>query len=120
MLHRAGLKEVRCSPRPNLDHEEKRGYSAALAAVREREHDRTPCVTCALNGITIQGTRLTRKLKTTHSKELFRNLMNELFARQESTRRQVIVKCQRVALNRLHERDGGIAWLKRVAEVREH
>ncbi len=120
MLQRADLKDVLFIPMSNYYHEEMREYLAALAAVRERKHDLTPFLTFSLNGITLEVSRLTRLLKTAVSKELFRQLLNELFVRLESTRKRVILKRQLVVLNRLLEWDGEIECLQLVAEVREH
>ena len=120
MLQRAGLKDVLFIAMSNYYYEEKRAYLAALSEVRARAHDLTPFLRFALNGIASQVVRLTSMLKNAVAKELFRNLMNELFVRLESTRKRVIVKRQLMVLNRLLERDGEIEWLDLVDEVREY
>lgn len=119
MLQRAGLKDVLFIAMSNYYYEEKRAYLESLAAVRARDHDLTPFLRFALNGIASQVYRLTALLKNAVSKELFRNLMNELFVRLESTRKRVIVKRQLMVLNRLLERDGEVEWESLVEEVRE-
>ena len=118
MLQRAGLKDVLFIAMSNYYYEEKRAYLGALAAVRAKDHDLTPFLTFALKGIALQVFRLTAMLKNAVSKELFRNLMNELFVRLESTRKRVIVKRQLMVLNRLLERDGEVEWLQLIDEVR--
>ena len=118
MLQRAGLKDVLFIAMSNYYYEEKRDYLAALSAVRAQGHDLTPFLKFALHGIASQVFRLTTMLKTAVSKELFRNLMNELFVRLESTRKRVIVKRQLMVLNRLLERDGEVEWRELVDEVR--
>jgi Fic family protein len=118
MLQRAGLKDVLFIAMSNYYYEEKRAYLAALAEVRSRDHDLTPFLEFGLRGIALQVGRLTTMLKNAVSKELFRNLMNELFVRLESTRKRVIVKRQLMVLNRLLERDGEVEWLELIDEVR--
>ena len=117
MLQRAGLKDVLFIAMSNYYYEEKRAYLDALSAVRAQNHDLTRFLKFALHGIASQVYRLTAMLKNAVSKELFRNLMNELFVRLESTRKRVIVKRQLMVLNRLLERDGEVEWLQLVAEV---
>ena len=120
MLQRAGLKDVLFIAMSNYYYEEKRAYLQALAAVRAQDHDLTMFLSFALRGIALQVFRLTGMLKKAVSKELFRNLMNELFVRLESTRKRVIVKRQLMVLNRLLERDGEVEWLQLVDEVRQY
>ena len=120
MLQRAGLKDVLFIAMSNYYYEEKRAYLEALATVRAQDHDLTPFLTFALKGVALQVFRLTAMLKNAVSKELFRNLMNELFVRLASTRKRVIVKRQLMVLNRLLERDGEVEWLHLIDEVREY
>ena len=120
MLQRAGLKDVLFIAMSNYYYEEKRAYLAALSNVRAQDHDLTPFLKFALHGIASQVFRLTSMLKNAVSKELFRNLMNELFVRLESTRKRVIVKRQLMVLNRLLERDGEVEWSRLVDEVRQY
>ncbi len=118
MLRRAGLKDALFVPMSNYYYGNKNAYLAALAQTRERGHDLTPFLNFALKGIAEEASRVTGWLKKAVKKELFRNLMHELFARLESTRKRVIVKRQIMLLNHLLDKDGEVEWRQLVRDVR--
>ena len=100
----------------NYYNEEKTTYLSSLAAVRAKGHDLTPFLKFGLKGIAIQSGRLTKLIKNQVSKEIFRNLMHELFARLQSTRKRVIVRRQLMLLEKLLNTPGEIE-LFQLAEV---
>lgn len=118
MLQRAGLREALFIPMSNYYHDNKDAYLAALADVRGNDHDLTPFLVFALKGLEQQATRVTQSIRKAVSKELFRNLMNELYVRLASTRKRVIVKRQLILLSDLLERDAEVEWPQLVRDVR--
>ncbi len=112
MLQRAGLRDCLFIAMSNFYHEEKRSYLEALAAVRASGHDLTPFLKFGLKGIAFQAGRLTGLIKNAVSKEIFRNLMHELFIRLENTRKRVIVKRQLVLLGKLLDVEGRIEFFE--------
>lgn len=118
MLQRAGLRNALFIPMSNYYYDNKDAYLAALAHVRERNHDLTPFFAFALEGVKEQVSRVTESIRRAVSKEVFRNLMNELFVRLESTRKRVIVKRQLMLLRHLLDRDAEVEWTELVREVR--
>ena len=120
MLQRAGLKNSLFIAMSNYYYEEKRSYLATLAAVRASAHDLTSFLKFGLRGIAQQSKRLTLLIKKEVSKQLFRNLMHDLFVRLESTRKRVIVKRQLQLLEKLLDTDGAVEFTKLADSVREH
>jgi hypothetical protein len=59
-------------------------------------------------------------IKNEVSKEIFRNLMNELFVRLQSTRKRVIVKRQLILLQKLLTIEERIEFLELAESVRNH
>src|SRR6267154_1104327 len=108
MLQRSGLKDSLFIAMSNFYYDEKRAYLDTLAAVRSADHDLTPFLKFGLRGITLQTGRLTGMIKEEVSKQLFRNLMHDLFTRLQSTRKRVIVKRQLTVLERLLKEDGAM------------
>jgi Fic family protein len=106
MLQRSGLKDSLFIAMSNFYYDEKRAYLDSLAAVRFADHDLTPFLKFGLRGIALQTGRLTGMIKEEVSKQLFRNLMHDLFTRLQSTRKRVIVKRQLNVLERLLREDG--------------
>jgi Fic family protein len=120
-LQRAGLRDSLFIAMSNYYYEEKHGCLAALAEVRKSDHNLTPFLLFGLKGIAMQTGRLTSLIRKAVSKEIFRNLMHELFARLESARKRVIVKRQLMLLERLLEIDGDVEFYEDfVSSVRQH
>ncbi len=78
----------------NYYYDEKTAYLAALAETRAKEHDLTPFLLFALKGIAQQCQRLLSEIQHEISKELFRNLMYDLFNRLKTPRQRVIAQRQ--------------------------
>lgn len=106
MLQRAGLRDTAFIAMSNYYYDEKGAYLTALAAAREGGHDLTPFLLFALNGVTVQSTRLLAEIRHQISKELFRGLAVELFSKLESPRKRPLAERQLEILNRLLEVDG--------------
>jgi Fic family protein len=101
MLQRAGLRDTSFIAMSNYYYDEKNAYLAALAEVRRREHDLTPFLLFGLRGVTLQSQRLLSEIQHEISKELFRNLMVDLFARLRTPRKRVIAERQMEILKNL-------------------
>jgi Fic family protein len=117
MLQRAGLKNSLFIAMSNYYYEEKRAYLQSLADVRAADHNLTPFLKFGLRGVALQANRLLQMIRTEVSKQLFRNLTHELFARLESTRKRVIVKRQLVLLEHLLDSDERIEWNELIAST---
>lgn len=120
LLQRAGLKDALFIPMSNYYYDNKDAYLAALAEARKGGHDLTPFLKFALKGVAEEVSRVTGLLRKALQKELFRNLMNELSTRLESTRKRVIVKRQLTLLNYLLEKDGSVELNRLIRDVWEH
>lgn len=105
MLQRAGLKDVLFVPMSNFYHRAKEDYLAKLAEARRGNHDLTPFLIFALDGVNAEVSRLTEELARAVSKEIFRNFVNELVVRLATTRKRVIVKRQLSLLAELLDKD---------------
>ncbi len=119
MLQRAGLRDSLFIAMSNYYYDEKNGYLAALAAVRASDHDLTPFLRFALRGVALQSSRLAGMIKNEVSRQIFRNLMHELFTRLESTRKRVIVKRQLTLLEKLLSIEGKIEFTELATAVRD-
>jgi Fic family protein len=119
MLQRAGLRDSLFIAMSNYYYDEKGAYLEALAAVRASNHDLTPFLRFGLRGIALQSGRLAEMIKNEVSRQIFRNLMHELFTRLESTRKRVIVKRQLSLLEKLLNTDGKVEFQELVASLRE-
>jgi Fic family protein len=119
MLQRAGLKDSLFIAMSNYYYDEKRGYLNALAEVRSNDHDLTPFLKFGLRGIALQSGRLAEMIKNEVSRQIFRNLMHELFTRLESTRKRVIVKRQLSLLEKLLSIEGKIEFTELATAVRD-
>jgi Fic family protein len=104
-LQRCGLKDSLFIAMSNYYYEEKTRYLQSLNAVRAGEHDLTPFLEFALNGIEIQCRRLFNEINSHLKRALFRNMMYELFNRLKSKRKRVMVQRQIEILLLLLERD---------------
>ncbi|HEX9224841.1 MAG TPA: Fic family protein [Candidatus Acidoferrales bacterium] len=111
VLQRAGLKDSLFIAMSNYYYDEKKAYLDALAAVRARNQDLTPFLKFGLRGVALQSNRLAEMIKNEVSRQIFRNLMHELFTRLESTRKRVIVKRQLALLEKLLNADGRVEFL---------
>jgi len=105
MLQRAGLRDSSFIAMSNYYYDEKTAYLSALAKVRQLEHDLTPFLIFALKGVAIQCRRLLSQIQREISKELYRNLMFDLFARLTTPRKHVIAKRQLEILKILLDSD---------------
>jgi Fic family protein len=119
MLQRAGLRDSLFIAMSNYYYDEKKAYLDALAAVRANDNDLTPFLKFGLRGIALQSSRLTELIKSEVSRQIFRNLMHELFIRLENTRKRVIVKRQLVLLERLLNTDGKVEFLQLAESLRD-
>lgn len=120
MLQRAGLRDSLFIAMSNYYYDEKRAYLDSLAAVRAADHDLTPFLIFGLRGIALQSGRLAQMIRDEVSKEIFRNLMRELFMRLESTRKRVIVKRQLILLEKLLDVNGKIEFYQLLESVKAH
>ena len=94
MLQRAGLRDALFIAMSNYYYDEKAAYLAALAEVRQKNHDLTPFLVFGLKGIAIQCKRLSEEIRRNVSKALFRDVMYDLFTRLESKKKRVIAERQ--------------------------
>lgn len=94
MLQRAGLRDTCFIAMSNYYYEEKNGYLAALAEVRQSGHDLTPFLIFGLRGIALQSKRVLTQIQHQISKVLYRDLMYELFGRLKSKRKRFIAERQ--------------------------
>jgi len=94
MLQRAGLRDSCFIAMSNFYYDEKASYLTALSDVRAKNHDLTPFLLLGLKGIETQSRRLLTEIQRHVSKELFRNLMYNLFKRLETPRKRVIAERQ--------------------------
>lgn len=94
LLQRAGLRDSSFIAMSNYYYEEKPAYLASLAETRQRGHDLTRFLIFALRGIALQCQRLLAEIQHEIAKELFRNLMYDLFNRLRTPRQRVIAKRQ--------------------------
>lgn len=94
MLQRAGLRDTSFIAMSNYYYDEKPNYLTALAATRQSNHDLTPFFAFALKGVAVQSQRLLKEIQHEISKELFRNLMFDLFTRLKTPRKRVLAERQ--------------------------
>jgi len=108
MLQRAGLRDTCFIAMSNYYYDEKVAYLAALSEVRSRNHDLTSFLLLGLKGIETQSRRMLSEIQRQISKELFRNLMFDLFNRLQTPRKRVIAEREIEILKVLLETD----WLE--------
>ena len=94
ILQRAGLRDTSFIAMSNYYYDEKAKYLTALAEARQGDHNLTPFFTFALKGIALQSQRLLSEIQHEIQKELFRNLMFDLFTRLKTPRRRVLAQRQ--------------------------
>jgi Fic family protein len=90
VLRRAGLTDRAFVAMSNYYYDEKPAYLRILGEVRQGNHDLTPFLIFALNGVRIQCERLTAEIRKHMQKALFRDTMYGLFSRLETKRKRVI------------------------------
>lgn len=105
VLQRAGLRDTLFIAMSNYYYDEKPTYLAALGEARAANHDLTAFLKFGLRGIAFQCRLLFFEIRTQISKELFRNVMFDLFKRLENTRKRVIAERQIAILKLLLEND---------------
>jgi Fic family protein len=105
LLQRAGLRDTCFIAMSNYYYDEKTAYLTALSEVRSKNHDLTPFLLLGLKGIETQARRLLDEIQRQVSKELFRNLMYDLFNRLQTPRKRVIAQRQIEILKCLLETD---------------
>ncbi len=104
-LQRAGLRDTCFIAMSNYYYDEKTSYLASLSLSRAQNHDIAPFLVFALRGVALQSYRLLEQTKIHIQKELFHNLMRELFDRLETPRKRVIMTRQASLLELLLDRD---------------
>ena len=87
---RAGLRDITFIPMSNYHYDEKTAYLAALAEVRQNDHDLTAFLVFGLRGFKLQCERLLAEIKVQVAKALFVNQMHDLFGRLKSPRKRVV------------------------------
>ena len=105
MLQRAGLRDTCFIAMSNYYYDEKKAYITALSEVGAKDHDLTRFLVFGLKGVALQSRRLLAELQHQISKELFRNMMLDLFHRLRTPRRRVIAERQIEILKLLLEVD---------------
>ena len=105
MLQRAGLRDTCFIAMSNFYYDEKTAYLKALGEVRAKDHDLTSFLELGLKGIALQSRRLLAEIQRHVSKELFRNMMYDLFTRLRTKRQRVIAERQIEILKLLLETD---------------
>jgi Fic family protein len=119
VLQRAGLRDSLFIAMSNYYYDEKRNYLSALSAVGASDHDLTAFLKFGLRGISMQTERLYQAIRQEVSRQLFRNLMHDLFTRLESSRKRVIVKRQLTLLEKLLNTDGKIEFPQLVESLKD-
>jgi Fic family protein len=119
MLQRAGLRDSLFIAMSNYYYEEKEKYLESLAAVRAANHDLTAFLKFGLKGITQQSGRLSKAIRDEVSKQIFRNMMHDLFIRLENTRKRVIVRRQLNLLEKLLNVEGRVEFVQLDQSVRD-
>ena len=80
MLQRAGLKDICFIAMSNYYYDEKNSNLNSLSASRAKQHDLTPFLKFALEGISLQSRRVFNEIKMKVQKEMFRNIMYDYSA----------------------------------------
>lgn len=109
VLQRAGLRDTLFIAMSNYYYEEKTQYLQMLGEVRSRDHDLTPFLVFGLKGIATQCMRLFDQIRKNVAKEMFENLMYDLFMRLKTPKRRVIAKRQ-IEVLRILLRENELQW----------
>lgn len=94
LLRRAGLTDRAFIAMSNYYYDEKPAYLRILSEVRQGNHDLTPFLIFALQGVRNQCERLTAEIRRHMQLALFRDTMYSLFNRLKTQRKRVIGKRQ--------------------------
>ncbi len=105
MLQRAGLKDICFIAMSNYYYDEKNAYLNSLSASGAKKHDLTLFLKFAFEGISLQSKRIFNEIKTKVQKEMFRNIMYDLFGRLQTPKKRVIAERQLTILKLLLEND---------------
>jgi Fic family protein len=111
MLKRAQLKDTLFIAMSNYYYDEKDRYLASLAEVHARKYDLTPFLKFGLQGIASQCHRLLKEIRIHVEKSLFRDVMGQMYARLESTRKRALAKRELAILGKLLDLDTPIEYL---------
>lgn len=109
VLQRAGLRDALFIAMSNYYYDEKKTYLEMLGKVRAGSHDLTPFLAFGLRGIATQCNRLFGVIRTNIAKEMFRNLMYDLFDRLQTPKKRVIAMRQ-IEILKLLLRCDTISW----------
>jgi len=118
MLQRAGLRDTSFIAMSNYYDDEKAKYLTALAQTRQSDHDLTAFFAFALRGVALQSQRLLKGIQYQISKELFRNLMFDLFTRLKTPRKRVLAERQIEILKILLAAEEQIEWTDLIERTR--
>lgn len=94
VLQRSGLRDALFIAMSNYYYDEKKTYLETLGQVRAQAHDLTPFLLFGLKGIATQCGRLFEVIRANIAKEMFRNLMYDLFDRLQTPKKRVIAMRQ--------------------------
>lgn len=108
ILQRAQLKDSLFIAMSNYYYDEKDAYLASLSAVREKNYDLTPFLKFGLRGLATQCKRLLKEIRRHVTKSLFRDVMNQMYKRLQSTRKRALADRQVAILERLLDKDAPV------------
>jgi Fic family protein len=112
VLQRAGLRDALFIAMSNYYYDEKKTYLTMLGQVREQEHDLTPFLNFGLKGIATQCNRLFAEIRLNITREMYVNLMYDLFDRLKTPKKRVIAKRQIEILKLLLKEPGAVGWIE--------
>ena len=116
LLQRAGLRDTSFIAMSNYYYDEKPAYLSALAKTRSDEHELTQFLLFGLRGIANQCQRLLSEIQHEISRELFRNLMYDLFTRLRTKKKRVIAERQIAVLKTLLKVDR-MTWTNLIGKM---
>ncbi len=119
LLQRAGLHDTCFIAMSNYYYDEKGAYLSVLADVRQAGHHLTPFLVFSLQGIALQSKRLLAHIQKRISKELYRNMIHELFGGLKSQRKRCIAERQMKILKVLLDVDSMKIELERLRQIIE-
>jgi Fic family protein len=105
ILQRTGLRDTLFIAMSNYYYEHKTAYLNALNETRAGDHDLTPFLKFALNGIDKQCRRLFGEIRLHVAKALYRNTVTDFFGRLQSPRKRVMSSRHVQILNLLLEKE---------------
>lgn len=110
MLQRAQMKDSLFVAMSNYYYDEKNAYLDSLARVREENGNLNAFLKFGLKGIASQCQRLLREIRGHVQKSLFRDVMNQMYGRLQSSRKRALAGRQCQILNTLLDRDRPIEY----------